>query len=121
VYIPIDPSTNLPAGTRKHDPFVFTKHIDASTPYLNNAVCQSQTYSKVIIRSYKVDGSGVEREYFQCVLDNVKVVKVAPVLNNVCTTRKKAAPLEQVALVYGKITWTYADGNLQYSDDLSNR
>jgi type VI secretion system secreted protein Hcp len=117
VYIPVDPTTNQLSGTRRHDPFVFTKYIDAATVYLNKAVCEGQTYSQVEIKSYQVDNSGVEKEFYRCVLENVKVIKVAPVLSSVFNSKKKVAPMEQISLVYQKITWTYVDGNIQYSDN----
>jgi type VI secretion system secreted protein Hcp len=116
VYIPVDPTTNQLIGTRRHDPFVFTKYIDASTTYFNKAVCEGQTFSQVTIRSYQIDNSGAETEYFRCVLEDVKVIKVAPALGSIFNSKKKVAPIEQVSLIYQKITWTYTDGNIQYSD-----
>jgi type VI secretion system secreted protein Hcp len=121
VYMPIDPATGKLIGTRKHDPFSFTKYIDKATVYLNNAICEGKTFKEVLIKSYQVNDAGAETEYFSCHLENVKVFKVAPVLDNVFNSKKKVAPMEQVALVYQKVTWTFADGGLQYSDDNGNK
>lgn len=118
VFIPIDPNTGLPTGTRRHDPFAFVKNTDASTPYLYHAICQGQMFSRVTVKTYRVDNTGAEREYFTCVLDNVRLVKVAPALDNVFSSKKKCAPLEQVAFLYARATWTFVDGNITYTDNI---
>ncbi|STW38891.1 type VI secretion system effector [Klebsiella pneumoniae] len=43
LYIPTDNNTGKLTGTRIHTPFLFTKEIDSSSPYLYKAVTTGQT------------------------------------------------------------------------------
>ncbi|MGS0630443.1 type VI secretion system tube protein TssD, partial [Photorhabdus asymbiotica] len=70
-------------GTRVHAPLVFTKEVDASTPYLYKAVTSGQTLKSAEIKWYTIDDAGQEKEYFNTRLDNVKVVKVAPLMHDI--------------------------------------
>lgn len=78
LYIPTDNNTGKLTGTRIHTPLVFTKEVDASSPYLYKAVTSGQTLKSAEIKWYKIDDAGQEVEYFNTKLENVKVVKVAP-------------------------------------------
>ncbi|MGS0630301.1 type VI secretion system tube protein Hcp, partial [Photorhabdus asymbiotica] len=55
-------------------------------------------------------------------LDNVKVVKVAPLMHDIKDPAKeKHNHLEQIEFRYEKITWTYKDGNIIHSDAWNER
>ncbi len=117
VRIPTDNDTGELTGTRKHEPMVITKAFDASSPYLYKACSNGQTLKEVVLRWYKIDPSGREVEYFTHKLENVKITSIKPVMYNTKDLDKERYPhLEEVALRYGKITWTYADGNIEFSD-----
>ncbi|EFD0944329.1 type VI secretion system contractile sheath large subunit [Escherichia coli] len=114
----------LPYGpdTRIHTPFLFTKEIDSSSPYLYKAVTTGQTLKSAEFKWYKINDAGQEVEYFNTKLENVKVVKVNPVMHDIKNpTYEKHNHLEQVELRYEKITWTYKDGNIIHSDAWSER
>ena len=101
LYIPTDNNTGKLTGTRVHTPFLFSKEIDASSPYLYKAVTTGQTLTK---------------------LENVKVVKVAPKMHDVKDpSKEKHNHLEQIELRYEKVTWTYKDGNIIHSDSWNER
>ncbi|MGS0630423.1 type VI secretion system tube protein TssD, partial [Photorhabdus asymbiotica] len=88
-------------GTRVHAPLVFTKEVDASTPYLYKAVTSGQTLKSAEIKWYKIDDAGQEKEYFNTRLDNVKVVKVAPLMHDIKDPAKeKHNHLEQIEFRY---------------------
>jgi len=117
VRIPTDADTGKLTGTRKHEAIRLLKAIDASSPYLYKAVCEGQTLKEVVIKWYRIDDSGTETEYFSHKLEDVKVCSVHPLMHNVKdSSKEKYDHLEEVSLRYGKITWTYADGNLQAAD-----
>ncbi|MCT8354720.1 type VI secretion system tube protein TssD, partial [Photorhabdus kayaii] len=98
------------------------KEVDASTPYLYKAVTSGQTLKSAEIKWYKIDDAGQEKEYFNTKLDNVKVVKVAPLMHDIKDPAKeKHNHLERVEFRYEKITWTYKDGNVIHSDSWSER
>ena len=115
--IPVDADDGSITGTRKHEPFVFTKSFDAASPYLYKAVANGQTLKELKLNWYKIDATGTEQIYFTHTLTDVKLTSVAPVMHNVKDLDKERYPhLETVSCRYGKITWTYADGNIEFSD-----
>ena len=74
LYIPTDNNTGKLTGTRIHTPFLFTKEIDSSSPYLYKAVTTGQTLKSAEFKWYKINDAGQEVEYFNTKLENVKVV-----------------------------------------------
>jgi len=122
LYIPTDNSSGKLTGARIHEPFRFTKEIDASTPYLYKAVTTGQTLKRAEFKWYRIDHAGQEVEYFNTVLENVKVVNVAPCMHDVKDPGKeKHNHLEAIELRYEKIIWTYKDGNIIHSDAWNER
>lgn len=108
LYIPTDNNTGKLTGTRIHTPFVFTKEIDVSSPYLYKAVTTGQTLKSAEFKWYKINDAGQEVEYFNTTLENVKLVKVAPRMHDIKDSSfEKHNHLEQIELRYEKITWTY--------------
>ena len=122
LYIPTDNNTGKLTGTRIHSPLVFVKETDSSSPYLYKAVTSGQTLKSAEFKWYRINDAGQEVEYFNTRLENVKVVKVAPMMHDVKDpSREKHNHLEEIELRYEKITWTYKDGNIIHSDSWSGR
>ncbi|VVP54579.1 Major exported protein [Pseudomonas fluorescens] len=122
LYIPTDNNTGKLTGSRVHTPFQFTKEIDASSPYLFKAVSKGQTLRSAEFKWYRIDESGKEVEYYNTLLENVKVVKVASKMHDIKDpTKEKHNHLELIELRYEKITWTYKDGNISHSDSWVDR
>lgn len=122
VKIPTDSNTGKLTGTRVHEPIVFTKETDASTPYLYKAVSSGQTLKSVEIKWYRIDDAGKEKEYFNTMLENVKVVGVTPKMHDIKSPMfEKHNHLESIELRYEKITWSYKDGNIIHADSWNER
>jgi type VI secretion system secreted protein Hcp len=122
LYIPTDNNTGKLTGTRIHTPFLFIKEIDASSPYLYKAVTTGRTLQQAIFKWYRINNDGIEVEYFNTTLENVKVVKVAPKMHDIKDREKeKHSHLELVELRYEKITWTFTEGNIIHSDSWNER
>lgn len=122
LYIPTDNNTGKLTGTRIHTPFLFTKEIDSSSPYLYKAVTTGQTLKSAEFKWYRINDAGQEVEYFNTTLENVKVVKVNPLMHDIKDPAyEKHNHLEQIELRYEKITWTYKDGNIIHSDSWNER
>jgi type VI secretion system secreted protein Hcp len=118
LHIPTDPHTGRLTGVRMHSPVILTKAFDASSPYLYKACCEGQTLKEVRIRWYAIDDTGTEREYFTHILEHVKVAAMKAFMPNTKDPDKERyVHLEEVSLVYGKITWVFVDGNVEYYDD----
>jgi type VI secretion system secreted protein Hcp len=122
LYIPTDNNSGKLTGTRIHTPFTFTKEIDSSSPYFFKAVSTGQTLKSAEFKWYKINDAGQEVEYFNTLLENVKVVKVAPVMHDIKDPfKEKHNHLEHIELRYEKITWTYKDGNIIHTDAWNER
>lgn len=117
VRIPTDPDTGKLTGTRKHESLTIVKAFDASSPYLYKAVCEGQTFKNVELKWFQIDETGSEVEYFNHMLEGVKICSVKPIMYNVKDpSKERLVHLEEVSMRYKKIVWTYLDGNLQASD-----
>jgi len=117
VRIPTDTDTGKLTGTRKHESIRIVKAFDASSPYLYKAVCEGQSLKEIEIKWYRIDDTGTETEYFNHKLEGVKICSVKPQMHNVKDPAKERyVHLEEVQIRYQKITWTYIDGNLTFSD-----
>lgn len=118
--IPTDGATGKLTGTRRHAPFMFDKEMDSSSPYLYKAVATGQTLQSAELKFYHINYSGLEEEYFNILLENVKIVSVTPIVHDTRTITG-TGHLESVQLRYEKITWLYKDGNIQYTDAWNER
>ena len=67
---------------------------------------------------YRILESGIEAEYFNIVLGNVKITTVAPYMapNGLSSTHQ-----ETLELRYEAITWKYTEGNIIYRDAWNDR
>ncbi|MCI1899041.1 MAG: type VI secretion system tube protein Hcp [Enterobacter sp.] len=118
IWIPTDHNTGKLTGTRLHTPITFEKEMDKLTPYLFRAVCAGRTFCKAIIKMYKINEAGIEFEYFNIELNNVKVTRVSPVLFPLGVA---SVHLEEVELRYESISWKYVEGNIIYNDSWNER
>ncbi|HDC4684053.1 TPA: type VI secretion system tube protein Hcp [Enterobacter cloacae] len=118
--IPVDGTTGRLTGTRQHAPFLFEKEIDSASPYLYRAVATGQTLKSAEVKWYYINDAGQEVEYFNILLESVKVVSITPIMHD---TRNcpGTGHMESIQLRYEKITWRYVDGNIQYSDAWNER
>ncbi|EJN29053.1 type VI secretion system effector, Hcp1 family [Pseudomonas sp. GM78] len=122
VSIPTDDNTGKLTGTRIHDPFVFTKEVDAATVYLFKAVTQGQTLMSAEFKWYRINEAGQEVVNYTALLENVKVVNVESKMHDIKDpSKEKHNHLEEVELRYEKITWSFMDGNLSHSDSWDER
>lgn len=122
LFLPTDNSSGKITGPRVHAPMTFEKEFDASTPYLYKAVSKGQTLASAEFKWYRIDDAGQETEYFNMLLESVKVVAVCPVMHD-CknASMEKHNHMESVSLRYEKITWKYCDGNIIFSDSWGDR
>ena len=122
LHIPTDANSGKLTGTRTHSALGFEKEFDSSSPYLYKAVARGQTLKSVEIKWYRINDAGQEVEYFNMLLEGVKVVSIHPVMHNCKTPEsEKHNHLEAISLRYEKITWKYCDGNVSFSDSWNER
>ncbi|MFZ4835487.1 Hcp family type VI secretion system effector [Rouxiella sp. Mn2063] len=118
MFIPADAHTGKLTGTRVHEPFVFQKEFDKSTPLLYRALSTGITLKTATIKMYRILESGIESEYFNIFLENVKITAITPHLHQSGVT---GTHLENIQMRYESITWKYCDGNIIHKDSWNNR
>jgi type VI secretion system secreted protein Hcp len=67
---------------------------------------------------YQITESGFEAEYFNVLLENVKVTGITPSLHPGAAT---GTHLENIELRYESIQWKYVDGNIIFKDSWNHR
>lgn len=120
LYIPTDNNTGKLTGTRVHGTLIFEKEVDSSSPYLFKAVATGQTLESAEFKWYRINDAGQEVEYYNMLLEGVKIVSVTPMMHDTKTVTN-VGHREQVQLRYAKITWRYVDGNIQFADAWNER
>lgn len=118
VTIPVDSHLGKLTGTRVHAPITIQKEFDRTTPLLFRALCQGRTLKSATIKMYRILDAGMESEYFNILLENVKITTISPFLlpNGMTSTH-----LENIELRYEAITWKYTEGNILYRDTWNER
>lgn len=122
LHIPVDGNTGKQTGTRVHGTFTIGKEFDSSSTFLYKAVATGQMLKPAELKWYRINDAGQEVEYFNMLLENVKIVAVTPVMSNCkAPDMQHLNHMEYVDLRYEKITWKFCDGNLIYSDAWNER
>lgn len=90
---PTDNLTGKPTGKRIHSPMMIVKEFDYSSPYLYKAVATGQALQKAELKFYKINDAGLEAEYFNILLEGVRIVSVSPAMvapvTTIITTSKR--------------------------------
>ena len=107
--IPVSGNTGRLTGTRVHTPIAVQKEFDKTTPVLFRALCENQTLKSATIKMYQIDDAGIEREYFNIILENVKITGITP---NLFPGSGTGTHTETIELRYEAITWKHCDGNI---------
>lgn len=118
VNIPVDGNTGRLTGTRIHAPIQFQKEFDRVTPLLYKAQSEGDTLKSGIIKMYMITEAGLEQEYFNIILNNVKVTSITADLYPGAST---GTHLETILLRYESITWKHCEGNIIYTDGWNQR
>lgn len=116
---PTDNATGKATGTRVHSPMLVVKEFDYSSPYLYKAVATGQRLTSAEIKWYKISDAGQEVEYFNMLLEGVRVVSISPTMAS--PESSKENHMETVELRYEKITWKHCDGNIIFTDSWNDR
>lgn len=107
VISPRDPATGLPTGKRQHQPFVFTKEIDASTPLFLEALFDNETLPTV---TFGFVHEGDTSPYLTVTLTNASV-------STVHDFSEGGKEYDEISLTYEKITVTFLNGGTTAEDD----
>ncbi len=117
VEIPKDTHTGLPTGQRIHHPLIVTKHKDMASPKFFQA-CSTGEQCEVEILYYRIKEDGTEENYFKIKLEEAIIVNMREYTPMTFLPENKPyKDMEEVSFTYSKITWTFTDGNIEYTDD----
>lgn len=92
--------------------------LDHAISGVGSAVSNKIHLKKATIRMYRILESGIEAEYFNIILENVKITTVSPYLGpgGMSSTHQ-----ETLELRYEAITWKYTESNIIYRDTWNQR
>ena len=97
VEIPRDTHTGLPTGQRIHLPISITKGKDVAS---------------------RISPTGEEELYFKITLEDAIIVNIREYTPlTFLAENKPYHDMEDVSFTYSKITWSYVDGNVEFTDD----
>lgn len=113
IKLPVDPQSGLPTGSRAHGPVGIIKNIDRSSPLLFNAITSGERLTKVTIKLYATDASGVLRNTFTIELLDAMIINI----DTGGSAQVASAIRETVSLVYRRIIWTDLIGGTSGADD----
>lgn len=116
--VPTDNNTGRLTGTRVHSPILMQKEFDRVTPFLYRAISLGITLKSAEIKMYTTVESGLESEYFNIFMKNVKITGITPSLHPGAGT---GMHLENIELRYQSIQWKYVDGNILFKESWNER
>jgi len=128
---PRDEHTGLASGKRRHGAYIVECPSDASIINYQTSIAQNEVLKSVTINYYQttanslVQGSaagagGESKPYYTVLLENAVISKfefVQPFTRAVDPEVKNKENHFQVSFAYQKITITWTDGGLTFSDD----
>ncbi|MDH2899028.1 MULTISPECIES: Hcp family type VI secretion system effector [Rahnella] len=118
VQVPTDSNTGRLTGTRVHSPLSFQKEFDKVTPLLYKGLSQGLTMKSATFKMYQILDAGIESEYFNIILENVKITSITP---NLYQGGQTGTHFETIQMRYEAITWKCCEGNIIFKDSWNNR
>jgi type VI secretion system secreted protein Hcp len=103
---------------RKHEPLKIVKQLDKMSVPLMNYFKNGTFLPKAEIRWYHYnENEGENEEYFRMTLEHVRLHSIFYKMPNVKDSSfERYGHLEELQLMYQKITWHYLKGNLTFTD-----
>jgi type VI secretion system secreted protein Hcp len=121
---PRDPSSGLSTGKILHEPLVFRKTVDKSSPILQDVMSNNENLTEVHFKFWKPNTlTGAETQWFAIDLVNANIASLDlyhPDTLDSGAGSASAPDQEELSLTYQKIAWTYVDGGITSQDDLNN-
>lgn len=93
--------------TNTHGEMTVVKEADKSTPLLFEALTTFMTLQEVTLTFYRPQQSGGAEAVYEITMEEVHLASIET---------RGTTPAETVSMYYGRITWTWLDGNLDYTD-----
>ncbi|MBN1603127.1 MAG: type VI secretion system tube protein Hcp [Chitinispirillaceae bacterium] len=103
---------------RKHEPITIVKQLDKMSVPLMKYLVNGTFLQKVEVRWFQYnEKKGKTEEYFRMTLEHVRLHSIKYILPDVKDSAfERYGHLEEIQLMYQKITWLYPKGHLTYTD-----
>lgn len=122
VSLPVDNFSGQVTATREHAPFILTKILDASSPYLYQFVSSGKILKSAELKFYRINYAGQEEEYFNVFMNNVRLTCIVPFMEDIKRSDvEQHEHMEVIEMAYENITWKYLDGNIIHTDSWNER
>ncbi|MDY7225756.1 type VI secretion system tube protein TssD [Hyalangium rubrum] len=115
--------SGLATGRRQYEPLLIRKRIDKSTPLLMKALTENQ----VIDATFKFfrpnpTGDGTTEQFYTVNIKQGRINSIKQLVpNTIVPASAFEPPLEEVAIVFHTIDWTYTNGGVQHADSWSEQ
>ncbi len=116
---PRDPKSGFTSGARIHQPVVFTKLVDRSSPLLWQALAKGETLTEIVCKFYRPDtaGLGEPEEFFEYKWENAKFCDGKSYLPlTVDAKNDHLRPMEDWSFTYEKVTWKHTKASTEGQD-----
>lgn len=119
VTIPVDPHTGKQEGSKQHAPIEILKEINQGSPLIIKCLCNGNRLKEVTFRFYRIDdNTGEEVEYFNVKIEDARIISFEMSQPNTKLEENKTlGHLEKIKFTYSRITWTYLEGSIEYTDN----
>jgi type VI secretion system secreted protein Hcp len=115
VSIDLNPTGRRARGRNKHGAFAVTKGIDKATVLLYDSWNTNDRITTFRLECYNTNLDGALSLFYSMELEDARINSIQQQLANPALS--PVPELEVVSFFYGKITWRFADGNLEASSD----
>lgn len=110
--------SGLATGRRQHEPITFRKRIDKASPLIAKALCENQ----VIEGTFKFfrpnpTGDGTTEQFYTIQIKKGRIASQRHWLpDTISPASHLEPPMEEVAIVFHTIVWTYTNGGVTHED-----
>lgn len=109
---PIGIESGLPTDSRVHKPFIITKKIDLSSPYLLQALRDNITFTTWDLRFFHMPFSGTDWNYATVKLTAARIISVKMVMPHIAMPGNAIIhEWEEIAFQYDSIGWSFHKHN----------
>lgn len=112
IEIPTSQRSGRATGKRQHRPFTVTKPLDKASPLLMKKCITGEVIRNAKIEYTRTNDDGREESYYTVELTNVRIVSY-----NIDCDDDTGATIEDITLSFEKIKVTYANSQVEFTDN----
>jgi len=117
VYIPRDPQSGQPTGSRIHKAITITKVFDKSSPKFYQALVTGERMTDVTFKYFRISDAGVMEHYFTTKLETAIIVSIRSWISNcLLPANEPLTHMEDMSFTYTKISWTWEPDGVASED-----